>query len=64
VYVTPAGGTKTLVAQNYGFGVGANILNTLTSNSAVGSDEICGLSVFERSAKTPHTTWITTREGP
>jgi hypothetical protein len=64
VYVTPAGGTKTLVAQNYGFGVGANMLNTLTSNAAVGSDEICGLSVFERSAKTPHTTWITTREGP
>jgi hypothetical protein len=53
------------VGQNYAFGPDANVLNTITSYAAAGSDEICGpLSVFERSARTPHGSWITTRGGP
>jgi hypothetical protein len=64
VYVTPAGGTKTLVGQNYGFGLEANVLNAVTSYAAAGSNDICPPTIFERSARLPHASWITTREGP
>ena len=38
VYVTPAGGTTTLVGQNYAFRTGANPLNNLTLYAAAGSN--------------------------
>ena len=44
VYVTPAGGTTTLVGQNYAFRTGASMLNNLSLFAAVGSDSVCSFT--------------------
>jgi hypothetical protein len=44
VYVTPAGGTTTLVGQNYAFRTGAGTLNNLSLFAAVGSDNVCSFT--------------------
>jgi len=44
VYVTPAGGTTTLVGQNYAFRTGANPLNNLSLFASVGSDNVCSFT--------------------
>jgi hypothetical protein len=41
VYVTPTGGTTTLVGQNYAFRTGANPLNNLSLYAAAGSNNVC-----------------------
>jgi hypothetical protein len=45
VYVTPGGGTKTLVGQNFAFRLAASTLNNLASYAEVGSDSICNLAL-------------------
>jgi len=45
VYVTPQGGTKTLVGQNYVFRVSAATLNNLSLFAAVGSNNVCSFNV-------------------
>jgi len=44
VYVTPAGGTTTLVGQNYAFRTSANPLNNLSLYAAVGGNNVCSFS--------------------
>ncbi len=44
VYVTPAGGTTTLVGQNYAFRTSANPLNNLSLYAAVGSNNVCSFT--------------------
>jgi len=44
VYVTPAGGTTTLVGQNYAFRTSANPLNNLSLYAAVGTNNVCSFS--------------------
>ena len=44
VFVTPAGGTKTLVGQNFPFRATATTLNNLAVFSEVGSDTVCNLT--------------------
>jgi hypothetical protein len=44
VYVTPAGGTTTLVGQNYSFRTSASLLNNLSLYAAVGSNNVCSLT--------------------
>jgi hypothetical protein len=45
VYVTPGGGTKTLVGQNFAFRLTAATLNNLGSYAEVGSDSICNFTL-------------------
>jgi hypothetical protein len=44
VYVTPQGGTKTLVGQNYAFRVSATTLNNLALFAAAGTNNVCSFS--------------------
>jgi hypothetical protein len=44
VYVTPTGGTTTLVGQNYAFRTSANPLNNLSLYAAVGTNNVCSFS--------------------
>ncbi|WP_263367092.1 alginate lyase family protein [Edaphobacter bradus] len=44
VYVTPAGGTTTLVGQNYGFRLNAPTLNNQALYAAVGSNNVCSFT--------------------
>jgi hypothetical protein len=50
VYVTPQGGTKTLVGLNYGFRAAASTLNNFTVYAQVGANTVCG---FAAAATTP-----------
>jgi len=45
VYVTPAGGTTTLVGQNYSFRTSASPLNNLSLYAQVGSNSVCSVSL-------------------
>jgi hypothetical protein len=45
VYVTPQGGTKTLVGLNYAFRTGATTLDTLSLVASVGTNNVCGFTV-------------------
>jgi hypothetical protein len=49
-YVTPQGGTKTLVGLNYGFRAAASTLNNFTVYAQVGANTVCG---FTAAATTP-----------
>jgi hypothetical protein len=44
VYVTPQGGTKTLVGLNYAFRTSATTLNNLSLYAAVGTNNVCGFT--------------------
>jgi hypothetical protein len=44
-YVTPAGGVKTLIGQNFVFRKAATTLNNLSVYSEVGSDTVCSFSL-------------------
>jgi hypothetical protein len=44
VYVTPQGGTTTLVGQNYAFRTSANPLNNLSLYAAAGSNNVCSFT--------------------
>ena len=45
VYVTPSGGTKTLVGQNFAFRLTAATLNNLGAYAEVGSDSVCNFTL-------------------
>ncbi|RSL16348.1 alginate lyase [Edaphobacter aggregans] len=45
VYVTPAGGTTTLVGQNYAFRTSTSPLNNLSLYAQVGSNSVCSVSL-------------------
>lgn len=44
VYVTPQGGTTTLVGQNYSFRTSASLLNNLSLYAQVGSNNVCSFT--------------------
>ena len=59
VWVTPRGGSKTLVGLNFAFRTAASTLNTLTLYAQVGTNNVCGFAVnaSSPSCQTASTTW-------
>ena len=51
VYVTPSGGTKTLVGANFAFRVAAATLNNVAQYSAAGSHSLCSFTLPEAVAE-------------
>lgn len=62
IYVTPSGGTKTLVGLNFAFRLSATTLNNLSLYAATGSNNVCGFTATATmpTCQTANTTWNNT----